>query len=80
MVVLGSYTPIPGKDEKRIRLDLRVQDTADGETIAEEAITGDQNNLFDLAAQAGTLLRQSLGLGPNSVGRCERGSGRASIG
>ena len=53
MVVLGSYTPMPGKNETRIRLDLRVQDTADGETIAEEAITGEQNNLFDLAAQAG---------------------------
>jgi DNA-binding winged helix-turn-helix (wHTH) protein/TolB-like protein/Tfp pilus assembly protein PilF len=66
VVVLGSYTPLPGKDEKRIRLDLRVQDTADGETIAEEAITGDRNDLFDLAAQAGTRLRQRLGLSANS--------------
>jgi eukaryotic-like serine/threonine-protein kinase len=68
VVVLGSYTPLPGKDERRIRLDLRVQDTADGETIAEEAITGDRNNLFDLAAQAGTRLRQRLGLTANSFG------------
>jgi len=66
VVVLGSYTPLPGKDERRIRLDLRVQDTADGETIAEEAITGDRNNLFDLAAQAGARLRMRLGLSPNS--------------
>ena len=50
------------------RLDLRVQDTANGETIAEEAITGDQNNLFDLAAQAGSRLRQRLGLSANSSG------------
>jgi DNA-binding winged helix-turn-helix (wHTH) protein/tetratricopeptide (TPR) repeat protein len=68
VVVLGSYTPMPGKDEKRIRLDLRVQDTANGETIAEEAITGKQNNLFDLAAQAGARLRQRLGLSANSLG------------
>ena len=68
VVVLGSYTPLPGKDEKRIRLDLRVQDTADGETIAEEAITGDRNNLFDLAAQAGARLRQRLGLSANAFG------------
>ncbi len=68
VVVLGSYTPLPGKDEKRIRLDLRVQDTADGETIAEEAITGDRNNLFDLAAQAGARLRRRLGLTANSFG------------
>ena len=68
VVVLGAYTPLPGKGERRIRLDLRVQDTANGETIAEEAITGDQNNLFDLAAQAGTRLRRRLGLTANSFG------------
>jgi eukaryotic-like serine/threonine-protein kinase len=68
MVVLGSYTPMPGKNETRIRLDLRVQDTADGETIAEEAITGEQNNLFDLAARAGARLRQRMGLVANSLG------------
>jgi DNA-binding winged helix-turn-helix (wHTH) protein/TolB-like protein/Tfp pilus assembly protein PilF len=68
MVVLGSYTPMPGKDEKRIRLDIRVQDTADGETIAEEAITGDRDNLFDLAGRAGARLRQRMGLSPNSLG------------
>jgi DNA-binding winged helix-turn-helix (wHTH) protein/TolB-like protein len=66
VVVLGSYTPLPGKDEQRIRLDLRVQDTADGETIAEEAITGNRNNLFALADQAGARLRMRLGLSPNS--------------
>jgi eukaryotic-like serine/threonine-protein kinase len=68
VVVLGSYTPLPGKDERRIRLDLRVQDTADGETIAEEAITGDKNDLFALAAQAGARLRHRLGLPANSFG------------
>jgi eukaryotic-like serine/threonine-protein kinase len=66
VVVLGSYTPLPGKEERRIRLDVRAQDTADGETIAEEAITGDRNSLFDLAAQAGARLRMRLGLSPNS--------------
>ena len=68
VVVLGSYTPLPGKDETRIRLDLRVQDTSDGETIAEEAITGDRNDLFALAAQAGARLRHRLGLTANSLG------------
>jgi eukaryotic-like serine/threonine-protein kinase len=68
VVVLGSYTPLPGDNNKRLRLDLRVQDTANGETIAEEAITGNQNDLFDLAAQAGSRLRQRLGLTANSSG------------
>jgi eukaryotic-like serine/threonine-protein kinase len=67
-VVLGSYTLMQADAEKRIRLDLRLQDTADGETIAEEAITGNENNLFDLAAGAGGRLRQRLGLRPNSTG------------
>lgn len=68
IVVLGSYTPLPVENGKRIRLDVRVQDTANGETIAEEAITGDENDLFDLAAQAGSRLRQRLGLSANSSG------------
>ena len=65
VVVLGSYTLLPGKSENRIRLDLRLQDTAAGETIAEEALTGSEENLFELASQAGVRLRQSLGAGPS---------------
>ena len=45
-VALGSYTLMQADAEKRIRLDLRLQDTASGETIAEEAITGSENDLF----------------------------------
>jgi eukaryotic-like serine/threonine-protein kinase len=63
VVVLGSYTLLPGKSENRIRLDLRLQDTAAGEIIAEEALTGSEENLFELASQAGIRLRQSLGAG-----------------
>ena len=66
VVVLGSYTMLPGKDSNRIRLDIRVQDTAAGETIAEEALTGSEENLFELASEAGVHLRQSLGVSPVS--------------
>src|SRR5271163_338082 len=62
MVVLGSYTPLSGEGGKRIRLDVRLQDTARGETIAERAFTGSEDSLFELATQAGGALRQSLGL------------------
>jgi len=61
VVVLGSYTPLPGKGERRIRLDVRVQDTERGETIAERAFVGDEDNLFELVSQAGASLRNSLG-------------------
>ena len=61
VVVLGSYTPLPGKGERRIRLDVRLQDTERGETIAERAFVGNEDNLFELVAQAGASLRGSLG-------------------
>ena len=67
VVVLGSYTPLPGKAEKRIRLDIRLQDTARGETIAETAFVGSEDDLFELAGQAGASLRQSLGAAPAST-------------
>ena len=67
VVVLGAYTLLPGKTGNRIRLDVRLQDTAAGETIAEEALTGSEDKLFELAAHAGVDLRQSLGVGAISA-------------
>jgi serine/threonine protein kinase/tetratricopeptide (TPR) repeat protein len=61
VVVLGSYTPLHEKEQNRIRLDVRLQDTSAGETIAEEAFTGDEAELFQLASRAGIRLRQKLG-------------------
>ena len=62
IVILGSYTALSGNEEKRVRLDVRVQDTARGETVSEQSFTGSQGNLFELATQAGQALRQSLGV------------------
>lgn len=62
LVVLGSYTPMAEKHGTRLRLDIRVQDTASGETILEDAVTGDEAGIFDLAARAGADLRKSLGV------------------
>jgi DNA-binding winged helix-turn-helix (wHTH) protein/tetratricopeptide (TPR) repeat protein len=67
VVVLGSYTPLSGNGDKRIRLDVRVQDTVRGETISEQSFTGREANLFELATQAGRALRQSLGIGSASA-------------
>jgi DNA-binding winged helix-turn-helix (wHTH) protein/tetratricopeptide (TPR) repeat protein len=63
VVVLGSYTLLPDKGKNRIRLDIRLQSTDAGETIVEQAFTGDEDNLFELASEAGARLRESLGLG-----------------
>ena len=60
VVVVGSYTLLKDGPKNRIRLDIRAQDTALGETITADAITGEQSDLFDIATQAGSRLRESL--------------------
>ncbi len=60
VVVVGSYTLLNDGGKNRIRLDVRAQDTALGETISEDAITGEESDLFDIASQAGNRLRESL--------------------
>jgi tetratricopeptide (TPR) repeat protein/DNA-binding winged helix-turn-helix (wHTH) protein len=62
-VVLGSYTALGEHGKSRIRLDLRLQDTRAGETLAEEAVSGSEEELFDLASDAGARLRQKLRAG-----------------
>ncbi len=71
LIVLGSYATIPKDGKNRIRLDIRLQDTATGETISEDSLTGTEDALFELASQAGSHLRQSLGLAAISSGDSE---------
>jgi len=62
-VVLGSYLDL-GKDSgAQIRLDLRIQDTASGDTLASFAESGTEAGLLDLVARAGAELRAKLGAG-----------------
>jgi DNA-binding winged helix-turn-helix (wHTH) protein/tetratricopeptide (TPR) repeat protein len=61
-VVLGSYTDLGRPGKGRIRLDLRMQDTRTGETI-EEAVTGQEDEIFELVSEAGIHLRDRLGAG-----------------
>src|SRR5579862_184734 len=62
VVILGSYTMLLNGAERKIRLDVRLQDTADGETIAEESASGDEKDLFNLVSDLGGKLRRSLGV------------------
>jgi eukaryotic-like serine/threonine-protein kinase len=71
VVIVGSFTPIPLKDDRQIRLDLRVQDTASGETIAEDSVSGKESDLFQLVSEASVKLRQGLGLSAVPAGRAE---------
>jgi tetratricopeptide (TPR) repeat protein/tRNA A-37 threonylcarbamoyl transferase component Bud32/TolB-like protein len=58
-VVLGSYVALGSP--RQIRLDLRLQDTAAGETTAAVAESGSETHLFDLVSRVGTRLRHALG-------------------
>ena len=66
LVVVGAYTPITSGGSQRIRLDLRVQDTATGETAAEDSVVGGEDDLFQMVSDAGFRLRSALGMKPLS--------------
>jgi eukaryotic-like serine/threonine-protein kinase len=68
VVVVGSYMLLPSDPKRKIRLDVRVQDTADGDIIAEESESGEENDLFSLASDLGGKLRRSLGVMAMSEG------------
>jgi DNA-binding winged helix-turn-helix (wHTH) protein/tetratricopeptide (TPR) repeat protein len=77
LIVLGSYTALGERPGTRIRLDLRLQDTAAGETVADVAVMGSEADLFDLVSQAGSQLREKLGV--EAVSPVEAVSVRASL-
>jgi len=62
-VALGSYTILEDGSKRRIRLDLRLQDAVAGETVAEDAVTGNEADLFDLISEAGSRMRGRLAVG-----------------
>src|SRR5579863_10436409 len=76
LIVLGSYAALREKSGTRIRLDLRLQDTLAGETIADVAVVGGEADLFDMVSQAGSRLREKLGV--EAVSPVEAVSIRAS--
>jgi serine/threonine protein kinase/tetratricopeptide (TPR) repeat protein len=73
-VVLGSYIPL---QKGQIRLDLRLQNTAEGETLAAVSEKGAEEQLDDLVSRAGVALRQKLGAG--EVSNAEAAAVKASL-
>src|SRR6266542_3375199 len=61
LVVLGSYLALGSKGEK-VRLDVRVQDAAEGETVASLPETGTEEDLFELVSRTSGRLREKLGI------------------
>jgi DNA-binding winged helix-turn-helix (wHTH) protein/tetratricopeptide (TPR) repeat protein len=60
-VVVGTYLSLPGRNGRRVRVDLRVLRASNGEVMASLAETGAESDLFDLVTRAGARLRQALG-------------------
>lgn len=75
-VVMGSFVALGGASGS-LRLDVRLQDAAAGETLASLAETGTEEKLFDLASSAGAALRAKLGAG--SVTVVEAAAAQASL-
>jgi tetratricopeptide (TPR) repeat protein/TolB-like protein len=61
-VLVGAYTTRGDGEKNPLRLDLRVQDTATGQTIAQVSATGQQGDLIDLVGRAGERLRSAIGV------------------
>jgi len=60
-VVTGSYLALGNRNSGQVRIDLRLQETISGETLASIAVRGKQTEIFDLLARAGQELRIKLG-------------------
>lgn len=60
-VVLGSYVALGDRNSGQVRLDLRLQETISGETLASIAVSGKQSEIFALVARAGQEMRTKLG-------------------
>lgn len=59
-VVLGSYVPL---EKGQLRLDLRLQNTAAGQTLVAVSEKGTVEQLDDLVSRAGLAVREKLGAG-----------------
>lgn len=59
LVVLGSYLDVAGQ----VRVDIRVQDTAKGETVATLSSSVPDSKLLDLVKDLGIRLREKCGAG-----------------
>lgn len=61
-IILGSYLDTGKEKGGQIRLDLRLEDTVKGQTVAAVSETGSETTVIDLVSQAGARLRQQFGL------------------
>jgi serine/threonine protein kinase/tetratricopeptide (TPR) repeat protein len=73
-VIMGSYLPL---GNGVVRVDLRMQDTAAGETLASVSEKGNESEIDDLIGKAGAELREKLGI--SSLSDAQSAAVRASL-
>lgn len=78
VVLLGSYLALGTEGGGRIRVDLRLQDTASGETLSVLTATRTETELFEMVSDLGKGLREKLGTG-GPPSRTEVASTRAAF-
>jgi eukaryotic-like serine/threonine-protein kinase len=66
LVLVGSYLSLGPSSGGRVRLDLRLLDTASGESLASISHSGTEDRLFELVSQIGERLRRTLGMSQRS--------------
>jgi serine/threonine protein kinase/tetratricopeptide (TPR) repeat protein len=63
LILVGGYTTLGKASGGQLRLDVQLQDSATGETVASVAEAGSEINLFDLVSRVGSDLRHRVGAG-----------------
>jgi tetratricopeptide (TPR) repeat protein len=61
-IVLGSYVPMGKPGERKLRIDLRLEDASAGQVAAAVSQSGSLENLDDLVSKVGADLRSKLGV------------------
>ncbi|HEX4164692.1 MAG TPA: protein kinase [Bryobacteraceae bacterium] len=77
LVVVGSYVDLGPESGNQLRVDVRLEDAARGETLSAVSQTGAEANLFQLVTRVGSMLREKLGIG--NVPASEIAGVRASL-
>jgi tetratricopeptide (TPR) repeat protein len=77
MIVVGSYVVQGQLQARQVRLDLRVQETRAGETVASVADTGGEEDLLGLVSRIGSRVRNQLGM--TGLSAAESAGVRASL-
>lgn len=62
LVVFGSYVAVGEGDGASLRVDIRLQDSREGQTLALVSESGPATDLFTLVSRAGARLRERLGV------------------